>query len=418
MPEVKAFKGYRFAEEKVGSYDEVVTPPFDVISPAERAELAARSPYNVAHLILPEAEGDLDKYHTAARKFEQWIADGVERRDDEESFYLLEQEFSDYDRNRHLRRAFFAVAKIPEAGERAVLGHEKTFRHKIEDRLALMRATRSNMGGIFVMYPDPEKQLGGFLNQMEARPPDLTATTIDGVTQRLWRVPADPAVTEFFRERPIYIADGHHRFATATAYRDEMRAKEGGDGCRPWDYVLMGFVAFDDPGLLVYPAHRVLDLPQGMAFEAVREKLEPFFSVTEVDNDLAHKVDTRNGCTLGMAVGGAGQFLLKLHQEVDREAFLGTDHGPSWRSLDAAVLHRGIIENILGVEAGSELIYEPDPQKAVAYCERGEKGLAFIMNGATAEQIRACADSGEFMPQKTTYLYPKLPTGAVFYRFD
>lgn len=414
MLEVKGFKGYRFSKERVESFDDVITPPFDVISPDQREELAARSAFNTVHLILPNSNGVTDKYEAAALKLEKWISEGVQQQDSRESYYLLEQQFVDKEGVERRRHGFFAVTKIPEAGENTVLGHEKTFRNKIEDRLALTRATRANLGPIFVMYSDPEDELGWFLAQMNDRVPDVVARTIDGVTLKLWRVDTDDRVGEFFKARKLYIADGHHRFATACAYRDEQRSVHGEDTRASYDYVLMGLVAIEDPGLLVYPAHRLVDVPEGFSLPEFLEKLTPYFDVQPFDADLARAVEEHEGCVLGLVAENDGQYLLIL-KDIDRAEFLGTEHGPAWRELDVAILHRGILEGILHVLPSTEFVYEPDAEKALAFRRENPSSLAFLMKGATPEQVCACADNAEFMPQKATYLFPKLPTGAVFH---
>lgn len=417
MPQVRPFKGYRYNPDIIGSYDDVITPPFDVISPRQRDSLAARSPYNAVHVILPQADPPETRYEAAAQRFNAWIESGALAQDDQDSYYLLEQRFFGATGGERVRKAFFASVKIPEPGENAVLGHERTFRHKIEDRLALTRATRSNMGGIFVMYFDRDHALRRFLRQTEVRPAELRAETIDGVMLKLWRVPADPAVAEFFEDQTLYIADGHHRFATAAAYRDEMRAREQPDGLRPYDYVLMGLVNFDDPGLLVYPAHRVLDPPAGFSMEAFLEAMAPWFDQRDAEPDrLEALVNDADGCALGLATHAGPAHLFTLKPGVDRKAFLQTDHGAAWQNLDVAVLHAGVLERCMGLTPDAELLYEPDTQAALRTVRDGDKQMAFILKGATPDQIKACADAGEYMPQKATYLFPKLPTGAVFHR--
>jgi len=415
MLEVEGFRGYRFAEDRVGSFDDVITPPFDVINPDERAALAARSPYNTVHLILPEGQAERDPYETAAKHFTDWIAEGIQVQDPDDSLYLLEQRFADKSGAQHVRRGFFAAVKIPEPGENTVLGHEQTFQHKIKDRLALTRATQTNFGAIFCLYADPKRALAPLLDHMDQAPPDAEAKTIDGVSQRLWKTAGDPAVTEFFRDRTLYIADGHHRFATAVAYRDEVRQSQGNNTPGPHDYILMGLVEFEDPGLMVYPAHRVLDPPDTFDLQTFLDKLDPYFTVAPSDDSLPAELAAAKGCAFGLVVAGEQPRLLTL-KNVDRAAFLSNAHAPAWRDLDVAVLHAGVIEGIMGVKTGTEFIYEPDTEKALGTVAQGKKKMVFLMNPATPQQIRACADAGDFMPQKATYLFPKLPTGGVFHR--
>ena len=415
MLEVKAFRGYRFVEDKVGNLDYALTPPFDVIGPEERAPLASLSPYNMTHVILPESREGMDPYTSAARHFEEWIRAGVQRQDETDSYYLLEQRFVDKAGATRVRRGFFAVVKLPDSGERTVLGHERTFRYKIEDRLALTRATSANLSPVLMMYSDPEKRLKPFLDEMDRRPPDAEARTSDGVLQRIWRVDSVQEPGEFFVGKRLYIADGHHRFATACAYRDEMRTNGNGSVAKPFDYMMIGLVDFDDPGLMVYPAHRLLNFPAGFNIDAFLAAVEPYFSVSKVEDVLSDRVAVEAGVVFGVGIRGEGRFLFRL-KDVDRVEFLGNDHGPEWRDLDVSVLHRGIFEKLLSLGDDAEYVYEHDETLALKRWEEGERDMLFLLKGVTTQQIRACADAGEFMPQKATYLFPKLPAGAVIHR--
>lgn len=418
MPEIKGFRGYRYDPAVVGDLNHTITPPYDVITVEERAELAARSPYCHVHLILPEERAGQSRYAAAAADLDRFLREGALKQDPEEAYYLLEQEFLGKDAATHVRRGFFAVVKLPEAGEKIILGHERTFKGPVEDRLALTEATKANLGPIFVLYSDPEHRLAAFLGQMDSRQPDAHAVTCDGVTQRLWKVSAAPEVAAFLANHRLYIADGHHRFQTACYYRDRMREREKPDGLRPYDYCLAGFVEFNDPGLIIYPPHRLLDPPGHFDGDAFLTSLAQWFTVTEVSGDLATTVEQGTGTTMGLALHGHGHYLLTL-KDVDRKDMLGDDHGPSWRDLDVAVLHRGILERMLGLAPDAKLEYERgDAANALAQVGRGDFRMAFILKATRTAQIRACAEAGEAMPQKSTYFFPKLPSGAVIYRLE
>lgn len=413
MANVQPFCAIRYDDHAAASHDDLITPPFDVISPGQRDTLFAKSPHNYARIILPEEKDGHDKYATAANLLSGWLDSGVVKQDGEPHYYLLSQRFTGLDGQRHERRAFFGVAKIPEEGEETVLGHERTFPYKIKDRLALTRATEVNTGAVFVLYDDAEAALASFLGQMDERAPDMAATTIDGVEQRVWAVPALATVTDFFRDKTLYIADGHHRFATAKAYRDEQRAKHPSDELQPHDFVLFGFVALQDPGLIVYPAHRVLDAPKDFVAADFLHKLGDWFDVLEPQGDLLAAVQQQDRCAFGASIAGHGEFLLVLKDGVDRTAWLGEDHGPAWRDLDVAVLHRGILEQALGLAEGAEFSYIVQGDEALDAVRTGGRDLAFLMRNLHARQICDCADAREFMPQKATYFFPKLPSGAV-----
>jgi uncharacterized protein (DUF1015 family) len=416
MAEIRGFRAFRFDQNVVGDLNNVITPPFDVISPEEREALAARGQHNMAHVLLPEKSGESVQYEAAAKRIESWVAEGALRQDDADSFYLLEQRFKGMDGNELVRRGFFGALKIPEPGEAdVILGHERTFERKIADRLQLTAVTRANLGSVFALYDDPDGALAPFLAQMDTRSADAESDTIDGATQRLWRVPQDERVQAFLRERMLYIADGHHRFATACRYRDDMRAKGGTEGLQEWDYVLMGFVAFQDPGLVVWPTHRLLDPPDGFDKDGFLEALAPWFDV-ELTDDLATRVDAAPGCAIGLALHRGGQYLLSLRDDADRAALVGTDRSEAWRGLDVTVLHRGIIERILGLKEGAEFVYDPKPDTSLAAVDAGAKGMAFLVKATRTDQIRACAEARDYMPEKATYFYPKLPSGAVIHR--
>ena len=415
MAEVRAFRGFRYNATKVGSFDKVVTPPFDVISPEERAELVQRSPYNYARIILPEHRDGASKYEVAGQDFAAWLQAGVFQQDSEESYYLLEQTFHGLDGSEYVRHAFFAVTRIPEPGDETVLGHERTFEWKVTDRLRLTESTQANLGAVFALYADPGHELAEFLGQMNARPEDLLANTIDGVRQRLWRVPADPRVARFFAGKRLYIADGHHRYRTACTYRDQMRLKEGASEDKPYNYVLMGFVALDDPGLFVYPAHRVLDEPPEFDAKKFLSDLVPWFEVEKAGDDLVPRVKADPRCAIGLALRNGEGYVLRL-RDMDRSQLLGEVHGPAWRDLDVSVLHGGILERILGLHENAEFVYEKDVDAALAQVKSGQKGMAFILRNMDPGQVCACAEARESMPQKATYFYPKLPSGAVFHR--
>ncbi len=415
MAQVKGFRGYRFDPEVAGSWDDLVTPPYDVIDSEQRALLAAKSPYNMTHVILPQDSGDKDRYEVAAHTFEQWIDSGVLKQDAEESFYLLEQAFRSKDGEERIRRGFFAVVKIPESGESIVLGHERTFSGPVEDRLRLTAATRANLGPVFVLYADPDGALAPFLAQMDARDPDAVAHTIDGATSRIWRVSPDPRVSAFLGDKRLYIADGHHRFKTAGHYRDRMREREQSTDLRPYDYVLMGFVPFDDAGLLICPPHRLVRRPDALSLDDLLGKLSPWFEMDPVAGDLAHAVESGEGCRIGMAAADSRQCLLRLRSG-DRARFLGDDHSEAWRALDVAVLHRGILENIMGFSESAQHAYEHDSVKAIEAVANGKADLAFILPPMHPSQVQACAEASDPMPQKSTYFFPKLPTGAVIHR--
>ncbi len=417
MPEVLGFKGIRYNAQRTGPLSDVITPPFDVIDPEQRQELFGRSSYNMARLILPDRSAGETQYEHAASLMRVWLEEGVLAQDGEPRIYLVEQRFQGLDGQAYTRRAFFARCKLPEAGEESVLGHERTFRYKIEDRLALTRATQANTGAVFVMYPDEAGFLQAQFDAVQDRAPDGEADTIDEVRVRFWCVPQPGLLETTFAGKTLYIADGHHRFATALAYRDEQRALHGASSTpQAYDYIMLGFVPMNDPGLLVYPAHRVLSLPAGFSLENFLPLASEWFMASPYAGDLNEAMQAAAPGTFGLYVHGHGSFMLKLKDTVDRADLLGAEHGPAWRAIDVALLHGGLLEKILQLPAETEFTYEPRGNRAISMAAARERGAAFLLPPMTPEHITNCADAREFMPQKATYFFPKLPSGVVIHR--
>lgn len=419
MVEIRGFQGFVFDPDKTGALDAVLTPPYDVIGAEERVRLAASGPYNMTHLMLPEAAGNRSPYENAAALLADWTASGALKQDDTPGVYLLRQRFTSLDGAQLERKAFFALLRLPESGEKFILGHERTFDSPVEDRLALMRATKANLEPIFLMYADPALALTGRLFAcMETAPPLLHAKTSDGVQQELWRGTCSEELVRHIQGQTLYIADGHHRFRTACLFRDECRA--AGMPAGSHDYVMAGFVAFEDPGLRIYAAHRVLPAAFDMSFATVRERLEPWFAMKPVIagiQSIERLRDIQDGCHLIVHAGKDGAWQLTL-DESRRDELLASDRGRAWKNLDVAVLHRGILERLLDVPASLSLIYEKDDKEAMALVERGDASMAFLLRPTRSEQVRDCAESFEPMPQKSTYYFPKMPSGAVMHVFD
>jgi uncharacterized protein (DUF1015 family) len=420
MADIQPFYAWRYdVDQTGGTYDDLVTPPFDVIDEPTRASLAARSPHNYVHLILPEAAGSASKYERAASLLGEWQQKDVLRRDPEPGYYLLEQEFKGLDGATLTRRAFFAVVKLPEPGdEDTVLGHERTFDYKVQDRLDLTLACRANLGAVFMLYDDPEGRLKAMWRTAEGSDPVMEAHTVDGVRQRVWRIGADGSVAGVMRKKTLYIADGHHRFRTAVITRDRLRAENGTDASnlQPYDYALIGLVEMNDPGLVVWPAHRLLTPPADFDPKALLEAAEPFFEIEPAGSvgELASALAKAEACALGCVWKNESFALLRLRKD-KREALLGTNDQPALRALDVTVLHRGLMEHLAGLAEGTEFAYEPRPDRVSERLAAGEFALGFMLRPMAPQQVRDCADARVYMPQKATYFFPKLPSGMVIH---
>lgn len=421
MVEIRGFRGLVFNPSVVGPLSQVLAPPYDVITPEDRNRLIQTNAYNITRLTLPEAEGGVSPYETAALLLKHWLNEGAVLHDGTPHIYLLRQKFFDSNGKRMERRSFLALLRLPEPGEKIILGHEKTFDAPVEDRLRLIRAVQANLEPIFIMYSDPGLRLSGRLfAKMEETPPFLTATTLDGVAQELWRATLIPDVADHFQHQTLYIADGHHRFKTSCTYWEEQKKSKGGTDYLPAAaYILTGLVAFEEPGLKVFATHRVLPASFPLSANAVCDRLRPYFDIEALPRPLATIQDLHDSeqtCHMIMDAGSQGCWHLTLRESM-RENLLATDRDAAWKALDVSVLHRGILERLLNI-GDLPLLYEKDEQKAKQLVDEGLGSIAFLLRPTKSEQVRACAQAYESMPQKSTYYFPKMPSGAVIYTFN
>jgi uncharacterized protein (DUF1015 family) len=393
-----------------------------VIDAAQRAELVARSPYNVVEIDLPQHPGDGDPYAHAAATLEGWKTEGIVVRDEQPALWALEQDYTGPDGRRRTRRGFFARVKVEDYGPGRIRPHERTHPGPKEDRLRLTRATGANLSPIFSLYDDPSGAAWDALAPHTAGEPWSQVTDEDGTVHRLWRVADDAAtgaVTAALAGVELLIADGHHRYETA-----RVHAQETGDPAAGW--VMMCLVSLQDPGLTVFPTHRLLtDLDEARRadLEAV---LENDFTAADVDaDDLEPQGDGGERGQVRMGYLDARErrprMLTLRDPEVAAAALPGKPQ--PYRELDTAVLEGVVLRGALGMTEDDishlrGLDYARDTAQARDRVELGDADAAFFMRGTPVEQVRAVAAAGESMPPKSTYFFPKVLTGMVFNPLD
>jgi uncharacterized protein (DUF1015 family) len=430
---VKAFRGVRYNPEVVSDLSLVTTPPYDVISPEQKRAYQERHPKNVIRLTLGESmPGDDEKnnwYKRAADYLNGWLEEGALLRDEEESFYLLRRDYVGRWGDVHVRHGFSALVRIEDPEKRVILGHELTFDDVIVDRLRLIEATRANLCPIFALYSDPKGEVISAIKS-SVREPLATMSLEDGSLNTLWRS-ADPEMFRFVGEKMedkvIFIADGHHRYATSRLYRNEMRRDDGKNtGSEPYDYVLMTLVALEDEGLAIYPPHRLISGVRDFDGAAFLDGLEEYFDVAPVvhHGPLSEQVDNlvrlmdanagKNHC-FGVLLKDAAPRLLTLKHEMDAHPWFTSVRASVRNELDVPILHRLIIEGMLGVSATCDrhVRYKPDEQEVAELVQKGEVQVGLLINPPTREDVQRVSLAGELMPHKSTYFYPKLLTGLV-----
>jgi len=417
LADVRPFEAVRYAPDT--DLSRALCPPFDTISPEEQRRLYDLSPVNAVRLELPAADGD--RYQSAARTLQAWLADGVLIRDKAPAFYVFQQEFRHAGAT-YRRTVLFARLRLEPWERGVVLPHERTFRSPKVDRLNLLRALRLNTSPVFLMYADSHQEIAPLLAQALGECPAAEFADAQGLSQRLVRVD-DPdliaAVCGGLSGEKLYIADGHHRYETALAFRDESG---GAAGERPQDFALAALVAVNDPGLLVLPIHRLVGV--ALAPARVLDSLRPLFDIDVRPSlpgllaEMAARGQTAN--LFGLAIHGLPDlYLLTLRDPESASHYLPPERSPAWRRLDAAIANHVILRGVLGLTEGQmedirTVWYSEDAGATVAEVRSGRVGCALLLNPLSPSQVLAVAGAGERMPQKSTFFYPKIPTGLVF----
>ena len=421
MADVQPLRALHYDSSIVGPLANVVAPPYDVIDVDQRAELLARSPFNVVAVDLPQGKpggggGERDPYLTAGELFESWQLQGALTRDREPVLWAHTQDYTGPDGQTRTRRGFFCRVKIEEYGPGRVRPHERTHPGPKEDRLRLTRATRTNISPIFSLYSDPSGAAWDALAPAIEQAPWGEVTDADGTVHRLWRV-ADPeaiaAVQAATRDTEQLIADGHHRYETMRTYAEEI----GGEG--EHRYILMCLVALEDPGLTVFPTHRLVRGLDEERREALEQALQRDFDIVEVPSEEIAPTPGEGPLQLGYIDRWAGRAQrLTLKDQTIADAALA-DHSPAYRRLDTGVLETLLLKGALGLSDDdiahfNGLFYARDTAEALALVRSGEYDAAFLMRPTPVGQVSEIAAAGENMPPKSTYFFPKLLTGLLF----
>jgi len=395
---VVPFRGERYAE--TDRLSRLIAPPYDVIDPAARARFAALDEHNIVHLMLPEAPSAADRYAWAGEALAAWRRSGVLVRDAEPAVYVMAQ---------GARLGVFVALAAEGYEPRRVRPHEKTHAGPKADRLALLRATRTNLESIFLLAPDPDGALEQALAKTAGRPPDATAE-LDGVDIRLWRITGEEAfrLTAHGARRPLYIADGHHRYETACAYANENPAADR----------MLAFVASArDPGLVVLPTHRLIH-GTGRRVDAVmpawRSGLFDVAPVPVAVDPVAYLRELGRDRTACLVASPDGDVLgLALKPDARLDAFPDLGASPAVRALDVARVETLVVRPLLRADASTPTLgYTADARAALASAEQGAS-TAVLLNPTRVEQVFAVADAGDVMPPKSTYFAPKVPSGVV-----
>ena len=432
MAHIVPFRGILYNPNKAKDLSKVIAPPYDVITPEEQERLYRKSPYNIVRLILNQ---EPDPYASAARLFEAWQGEGVLARDNAPALYFLRHRFPLQDEGERDRLGFIALSRIEDFSTGAIRPHERTLEAPKEDRLRLMLACHANLDPIFALYSEPKQLINrAFLEHLRGLPPLREAGDDGGASCHLWRV-SDPGivrlVSQEMKNRPLLIAYGHHRFEAAMNYRDRMsREKGNSSGREPFHYAMMYFANMEDEGLVILPTHRLVRVFQPIPFQKLEEALQRYFYIEpypKTPDGQRWFLRALKGAKKRRLIGASFKrdpryLILRLKNKRFMQRLAADVKGPV-RELDVTVLHLLILQHTLGIkpeeQANEEVIgYSQDAEKALRAVDKEDYQAAFILNPPEPEEVMEIAMSGEKMPQKTTYFYPKLPSGLVINRID
>ena len=432
MAKIAPFCGIRFNPERIEDLSQVVSQPYDRVRYGLQDEYYALSPYNIVRIIKGrELEGDSPEgenvYSRAHDYFQSWLETGYLAREAQPALYVYHQTFTLPDGSTLTRKAFVTGLELVEFDEGIVLPHERTLSGPKADRLNLLRATETNFGQIFMLYPDAENLINEMFDAAIAgRPPDADVRELfeEDVRQQMWVV-TDPdiigrVVAEMAPKQGLIIADGHHRYETALNYRAEMRAKyPDAPADAGFNFRMVTLVSMDDPGLTILPTHRQMHSYTAKTTAQILSDAGEYFEVSPMADRAALEVALAEATDAERRIGfyDGGYFLLCLKGPEYMER-IAPDRVEEWRMLDVSILHEILIERVMGISkervvAKENIDYHRDLDMAIAQVDEGEALCVFIMNPTRMAEVKACSDKGAKMPQKSTDFYPKVITGLV-----
>ena len=408
MVMVVPFCGVRYNADKVGVIDSVLAPPYDVISPQEQNELYEKNPYNVIRIILSKGEGD-EKYIEAADTFRRWINEGVLIKDREACIYPYYQEFNEHGKT-IMRKGFIAAVRLEDFSSKRIIPHERTFAGPKLDRLKLTSACRANLSPVFAIYSDPEGALAKSIEDRLSKEPIVNAVSGDGVKNYLWRISDSDLLSQIksrMSDSVLLIADGHHRYETALEYRNIQRKRlDKSSEDKDYEYVMMYLSRVEGEGLVIKPTHRVVKNLVPFDTEDFLKKIGNKFNIEKVPFSEGISAFNYEGFAI---VTKNSDFIIKVSSKEPLSV--------GYKNLGVMILHGKVFGEIINEEK-ADILYTKSAEEVVSLVRTGDYKIGFILPPLRAKDLYEVALSGEKMPHKTTYFYPKLLSGLVFHLLE
>lgn len=427
MAVVKPFRAWYYNSKKV-SIERVIAPPYDVISAEEEKIFHARDPHNIIRLILgqstPARPRPDEAYQDAARFLKSWTGGGILAQPSKPAYYLYEMGYEHpFLKTRLVRLSLFAALKLEPFEEKVVFPHERTHSTAKADRAKLLGATECNFSPIFILYEDQANVFESVYRSAGSRPALFDFQDDHKTHHQLWVIDdasETVAIEKMFAAKHVFIADGHHRYETALAY---ARAKNGNgkvSGAHPFDYVLSAFVKFNDPGLLILPIHRLLSQSAVLDKKTFLEGLKTYFAARPVSKSELEKIEQgKITDEFGLAFSEQECYSLKLKDKAAARRVMPEGKPESWYGLHMNWISYLIFKALLKIRDDQferAVSYTASSGEAFLKLNRGEISAAFLLSPTTPGMIKEICESGDVMPQKSTYFYPKFPSGLLIYR--
>lgn len=436
MALIRPFRMVHYGKEYEAEMDRLITPPYDVISPDQQDDFYRSHPLNMIRLVLGkqyQEDSDADnRYTRAASTLGRWLDQGVLVQDQTPSLAIYQMDFEMPEGGRATIDGIVALVKVDDYGLGKVLPHEKTFSGPKEDQLRLLRACQAHFTPIHALFDDDTREIMDSYGNFMDRAPFQETHDANGTIHRVWMLEDDEVVTRIIRlmqDKSIFIADGHHRYETSRAYKQEILASGSIDLKSGHEYVMMYLTAMSHPGLTILPAHRMIKGIRDFDVERLLVALEPFFEIEQLcysNGDIQKAVQlimdrlrlsSGTGGEFGMAASGDPYLrLLKLKDLKSLDALIDARIPSSLRALDVTILRELILGSALGLQpntAEGRIEYAPLAKEALEKVSKAEVQISFILNPTRVDQMRAAAELGHQLPHKSTYFYPKLSSGMV-----
>jgi len=426
LAEISPFQGIRYNQQIIKDLASVICPPYDIITPEEQKRYYETSEYNIIRLehgmVLPDDNVSNNKHSRSRDTFKKWLNDNILQTDASPTFYIYEQGFT-YRDTRRKRLGLIAAVMLEPWEKRVILPHENTTPQSKSDRLDLMRACNANISPVFSLYDDPGQRVTKLMHEKMRQSKLLIDVTVGNETHKVWKANEPEFVqriSHFISPKTIYIADGHHRYETALTYQEERHKISGSQsGYEAFNFVMMTLVSFADSGLVVLPVHRVIRGLSEQTISDLESKLNDYFELQSVSLSEAKLDESMVNTIRVLGLQKDSVVTLRLRQSAPINEVMPPGHSEAYQKLDISMFEHLIKEKLLGlsVENGN-ILYTPDTKHVKSLMEDGQYQLAFLMNPLPVATIKSISDSNDRMPKKSTFFYPKLPTGLVLNRLD